>query len=225
MRYWSVTKWLVAINIAVFVADALTQRRLSDWGEFSADRAVYHFQLWRWITYQFLHFDPFHVGFNMIALWVFGPMVEARLGRNRYIAFYLLCGLGGAVGYLLLWRMRLLNVTRETSMIGASACIYGLLVAAASIAPNALLRWLWPPITLRLKTAAWLYVGVAVLLIAMHADNAGGEAAHLGGAAVGFVLIRNVPWLNALPILGQRRRQRFWRPGDPASNFIRKDLP
>jgi membrane associated rhomboid family serine protease len=222
IRFWSTTKWLIAINVAVFLLDVFSGRRLSQWGAFSADRAIYHAQLWRWITYQFLHVDPYHIGFNMIGLWIFAPGVEARLSRRRFIGFYLLSGIGGVLGYLILWRMNLLDVTRETELIGASASIFGVLMAAAWLSPNTLLRFFWPPITLRFVTVAWIYIGLAVVNIFSHGFNAGGEAAHLGGAVVGFVLIRNVGWLN-LPGV-RTRRQRFWQPGDPASNFFRKDV-
>ena len=74
---------------------------------------------------------------------------------------------------------------------------------------------------MRFVTLAWVYVGWAVLNVLRHADNAGGHAAHLGGAAVGFVLIRNPTWFGVLR-LGPKPR-RFWRPGDPASNFFRRD--
>jgi membrane associated rhomboid family serine protease len=221
MRWWSATKWIIAINIAVFIVDWMARGRLTQWGAFSADAGIYRLQLWRWITYEFLHADVFHLLFNMWALWIFGPTVEQRLKRGSYLAFYLLSGLGGCLGYLLLWRLGLLDTMRNTQLIGASACIFGCLVAAAHLAPNVEIRFIFPPVTLRLKTMAWVCVGLAVLVIAQRAQNSGGEAAHLGGAAVGFVLIRNVEWLGALRL--GRPRHRFWRPGDPSSSFFRQN--
>ncbi len=157
----------------------------------------------------------------MLALWAFGPIVEFRLQRGRYLAFYLISGLGGVLGYLLLWRLGILATTRESEMVGASACIFGLLVAAAHLSPGAVIRMIWPPVALTMRAVAWIYIGLAVLVILYRGENSGGEAAHLGGALVGYLLIRNVDlfWL----IRVGPKRQRFWRPGDEASNFFRED--
>ena len=221
LRWWSVTQWLIAANAAVFVVQFLSADRVTPYGTFSIDAGLRHWQLWRWVTSDFLHASPVHLVVNMIALWAFGPVVENRLGRGRYLAMYLLSGLGGVGGYLLLWRLRILDVTTDTELLGASGCIFGVIVAAAHIAGNRRFRFLWPPVELRLVTLAWIYVAWAVVNIAHHGENAGGDAAHLGGAAVGFVLIRNVTWFRLLRIGPQPRR--FWRPGDPASNFFRPD--
>ena len=220
-RWWSVTHWLIAVNVVVYVVDVLSQGLLTYVGAFSAGRALVHFQLWRLITYNFLHASPTHLIFNMISLWAFGPSVELILRPRRYLAFYLLSGLGGVAGYLLLWRLRFLDVTDQTTLVGASACIFGVLVAAATMAPHRIIRLIWPPVELRFRTLASILIGLAVLVIAAHRGNAGGEAAHLGGAVVGYVLIRNMHWFSAVWIAP--RRQKFWKPGDPASNFFRPD--
>ena len=99
----------------------------------------------------------------MLFLWAFGPTVEGRLGRARYLGLYLISGLGGVGAYLLLWRLRLLDVTPDTQLLGASGCIFGLVVAAAHVAGNRRVRFIWPPVELRLVTVAWIYVGWAVL--------------------------------------------------------------
>src|SRR5271170_299372 len=198
MRWWSATQWIIAINVVVFVADLLSGRQLTEYGAFSASAAIFHLQLWRWVTCDFLHADPYHLLFNMLALWAFGPAVELRLRRDRYVAFYLISGLGGILGYLLLWRLNILSTTGDTQLIGASACIFGVLVAAAHLSPQSLIRLMFPPVSLTLRTVAWICIGLAVLEIAYHGENAGGQAAHLGGAAVGYVLIRNVEWLRLL---------------------------
>jgi membrane associated rhomboid family serine protease len=220
IRWWSLTYWLIAINVALYLVDLLTRGWISDWGEFSADQAFHHLQLWRLITCSFLHASPEHLGFNMIALWAFGPFVETVLRPRRYLAFYLFCGLGGILGYLLLWRLQFLDVTSQTALVGASANIFGVMIAGARLSPNRIIRLMWPPVQLRLITLGWILIGLAVLKIASRSDNAGGEAAHLGGAFVGYVLIKN---LHVFSKIGLAPRQKFWKPGDPKSNFFRPD--
>lgn len=199
-----VTMSLIAINVAVFLLDRLLPSymvltpegyprqfmRLEYWGHFSASFAVYGLQLWRLITFQFLHGGFPHLLFNMISLYLFGPLVERHLGSARYLRYYLICGVGGAVAYLALYMKGVLIGYPWQPLVGASAGIFGILVAAAQMAPNATIMLLFPPIPMRLRTAAWVFIGIAVWTVWTQGRNAGGEAAHLGGAIVGFLLMQ-----------------------------------
>jgi membrane associated rhomboid family serine protease len=168
-------------------------------------------QLWRFIGFQFLHADLSHLFFNMLGLWFFGPVVERYLGGKRYAAFYLLCGICGAAMYLLLnflgtqfgaWRpgahvpFLLLN-DPTTPLVGASAGVFGVVMAAAYLAPHAevLVYFVLP---MRLRTLAYTLVAVAMGTLFLGGGNAGGEAAHLGGAIAGFWLIRRPHLLHRL---------------------------
>jgi membrane associated rhomboid family serine protease len=193
---WTVTTWLIAVNVAVFVLDLMLSHLLREWGFFSLFTAVYNYQVWRFITFQFLHENITHIFFNMLALYFFGPLVESYLGARRYLAFYLICGIGGALGYILLNSIGLLRDGPETALIGASAGIFGVLIGAAKIAPDARVMLMFPPVPMKLKTMAWVFIGIAVYTVFSNGYNAGGEAAHLGGAVVGFILIRKEGWLD-----------------------------
>jgi len=171
---------------------------------FSTKKVIGGAQLWRLVGFQFLHADLFHLMFNMIALYFFGPLIEQVLGGKRYLAFYLLCGIAGGLMYLLLnlagyvWvdmlHLRevpglLFNAT-GTPLIGASAGVFGVLVGGAFLAPNVtvLLFFVLP---MRLATVAWVLIVISVVSIFFGTANAGGEAAHLGGALAGFGFIRH----------------------------------
>src|SRR5262249_33601424 len=206
--------------IVVFVIDLISQGMLRDLGAFSYSAAIRHLQLWRLITFQFLHADPFHIFFNMLSLYYFGAVFEELLGKKRCLGRYLLCGMAGAGMFLILWRIGFINADFETQMIGASAGVFGVLVATVKYAPQMLVRLIFPPVVLRLSTVAWIFIGIAVAVIVARGPNAGGEAAHLGGAFVGWLLASNHAWLNVFD--RERRGKRFWRPGDPAENFFRK---
>jgi membrane associated rhomboid family serine protease len=208
----SVATWLIVINVAVFVLDRLGYGQLTLLGYFSADTAIYHLQVWRFITFQFLHANLSHIFFNMLALYFFGPMVESYLGRRRFLAFYLLCGAAGAATYLALWQLGLLEGGAQTPLVGASAGIFGVLIAGAAVAPDARVMLLFPPIPMKLKVLAWVLLGIAAFTVVTSGPNAGGQAAHLGGAALGAVLIRRPQWLNFAEQLGPpgARRRRFF---------------
>jgi membrane associated rhomboid family serine protease len=72
---------------------------------------------WRLITAAFLHYGPIHLAMNMIALWLFGPALEAALGSARFLLLYVAAGLAGSAGALL--------ATPDAVTVGASGAIYG----------------------------------------------------------------------------------------------------
>lgn len=203
-----VTTTLIAVNVAVYLIDylfaasghvyramtpdgyVLTFTPLEFWGHFSAGTALYGLQLWRLITFQFLHANFTHLLFNMLSLYIFGPMVEQHLGRGKYLRFYLMCGVGGAVAYLALLTKGVLIADKWVPLIGASAGIFGVLIAAAHVAPDAMIMLLLPPVPMRLRTLAWAFIAIAVYTVFTRGHNAGGEAAHLGGAIVGYLLMQ-----------------------------------
>jgi len=203
-KFWSVTTWLIIINVAIFIIDQIVARFVG-WppfyvaGYFSADTAIMHGQVWRLITFQFLHADLWHILINMLLLFFFGRFVESYLGSPRYLAFYLLCGIAGTAGYMLLWGVGLIVGAMEAPLIGASAGVFGVLIGTAIIAPDArvLFMFIFP---MQMRTVAWIALGVAAFVVLAQGNepgaNAGGEAAHLGGAGLGFLLIRYPHWLD-----------------------------
>jgi membrane associated rhomboid family serine protease len=197
-RAWSITGWLIAINIIVFFLDGIpgpTQFQLSAWGYFSVTTAIYHLQIWRFITFQFLHANVQHIMGNMLFMICFGPIVEPHLGARKYLAFYLLCGIAGTIFYMLLCSVGLLVTNPSIPMVGASAGIFGLIVAAMRVAPLLQLRLALTPVTFYVRTVGWVCIGIAVYM-AMTSKYAGGEAAHLGGGLLGWYLIRHDNLLN-----------------------------
>ena len=205
VRMWSVNTWLIAINVAVFIVDRLMGGVLFDWGYFSVQAAIHELQVWRFISFQFLHAGIDHIFFNLLALYFFGPMIEAYLGSRKYLAFYLLSGMGGGVMFFILWFLRMIP---DGALIGASAGIFGVLIAAAQVAPDTTVMLIFPPIPMRLRVLALLMLGLALWVVLRNGPNAGGQAAHLGGAAVGALLIRYPRWLNVFQNWPPRRRRR-----------------
>ena len=105
----SVVTWLIVINAVVTVWDGIfaTSTRgnalaIAPLAYFGVEKAIHHLQLWRWVTYQFVHADFFHVFFNMLVLFFLGPLMERWWGSRRFLVFYLLCGVSGAFVTVLL---------------------------------------------------------------------------------------------------------------------------
>jgi membrane associated rhomboid family serine protease len=126
-----VTKILLGLNVAVWIAVMAVGDRLLDDTELfgraflaGREQGVATGQWYRLVTVMFLHQAPMHIAFNMLSLWWLGPPLEAALGRARYLALYLLAGLGGsALTYLL--------ADPHQPSLGASGAIFGLLGATA----------------------------------------------------------------------------------------------
>jgi membrane associated rhomboid family serine protease len=195
---WSITNWLIGINVAIFILDVMSNYLLRAWGYFSIDTAIRGLQVWRLVTMQFLHHDPRHIFFNMVALFFFGPIVEQMLGARRYLAFYLICGIASALLFTALCFFNVLGDDPRTPLIGASGGIFGVLIAAAIIAPNAMVLVFFFPMRLRYLAIGLVAIAVITVLGAGHTpgQNAGGEAAHIGGALMGWLLIKNPRLLN-----------------------------
>jgi len=193
-----------------------TMDPLQAYGHFSTAKGFFGLEVWRLVTFQFLHANFMHLFFNMFGLYIFGAMVEQYLGRRRYLAFYLVSGVFGGVAYLALNILGeglglrapgLLINDIHTPLVGASAGVFAVIVACAYIAPSAVVHLLFPPIPLRLKYFAYGYVAIAAISLLRGASNAGGDAAHLGGAIAGYFFIRNSHLLrDFFDIFGDSRR-------------------
>src|SRR4029077_18736786 len=107
------------------------------------------------LTYMFIHADIGHIFGNMVFLWVFGDDVEEALGRRRFLLFYLLCGVIGALTFVAS------DPTFDGPLIGASGAISGVVVAYAMWRPCAKVTVLFAVIPLRIK-AYWV-IGAFVL--------------------------------------------------------------
>ncbi len=177
----TVKKLLIA-NAAVFVAQIIFQKShtIENIGAFVFDWAVLKAQVWRFVTYQYLHGNFGHILWNMVALFFLGALLERRWGPRKFFILYTIFGIAGAAAYSLLVAFGLLS--RQAWMIGASGSILGLVGACAVIAPNMrVLLFFIIPIRIRTLTIA---IAVLYTLNVWNLQN-GADACHLGGLALG----------------------------------------
>jgi len=128
-----VTNALLVITVAVFLIDSALGGGLSMLGGggplleagFVAAPQVAAGEWWRILTSAFLHLGIVHIGFNMYALWLFGPVIEELYGHVEYLAIYLLCAAGGSVLTIL--------AMPDSAAVGASGAIFGLLGLAFAV--------------------------------------------------------------------------------------------
>jgi membrane associated rhomboid family serine protease len=229
-----VCKWLIGINVVFFFLQVMgppyqaarppreddgivRQEReqpedaVTHWLSLSVD-AVTHGQVWRLLTYAFLH-DPsslWHIVFNMLFLWWFGKEVEDLYGSREFLAFYLvsavLAGLAFVVAGLAGWtgggRGGLIPIC-----IGASGAVTAVMVLFACHYPTAVINlWFFFPIPI------WFFVLFQVaedtFIFLSRQETGTAVAVHLGGAAFAFAYYKlHLRVLNLVPSLGQWQRQ------------------
>lgn len=191
---------IIAINILVFFAMLFVRVIFTFSGAGSlyesfrsllmmpADISQILVQPWSILTYMFFHEGLFHILFNMLFLYWFGLLLHEYLGSRKLANIYILGGLAGALLYVVMYNISpyFSEVLSSSRMLGASAGVYAVVVAAATLSPNTtfFLLLLGP---VKIKYIAIFYVLIAFVNSA--GENAGGELAHLGGAALGFLYV------------------------------------
>ena len=203
-RLTPVVKWLLILNIGLYLTDLLFfDHAIRAWGMFTVASGLQEGRVWELITFQFLHGSFAHIIMNSIGLYFFGPWMERWWGQARFIVFYLLCGAAGALFYSFLMLAGVLERWPTAGLVGASAGLYGILIGVARIAPALQVRLLFPPITLTMRQLAIAILAIAAgSVILKIGGNEGGEAGHLGGAILGFLLVRfpqTLEWVGGLP--------------------------
>jgi membrane associated rhomboid family serine protease len=188
------TPWvrrLIIANIAVFILSYTLPPELVDRFAFRPDLLLS--RPWSPITYMFLHAGLGHIFFNMLALLVFGPGVEARIGGERFLRLYFFSGLMGALLSLF---------APSVPIVGASGAIFGVQLAYAMFWPrNRIFIYGVIPVE------AWLLVLIMTGLSLFGAGGYGSQGvahlAHLGGFAGGYLYIK---WLERTAGIAKFRR-------------------
>lgn len=198
-RITPVVKWLLIINIVAFLSGYLIPRMgdiLIDWFSVWPATIGTTMQVWRFITYQFLHGSLGHIFWNMFVLYFFGTMIENLWGSRKFLTFYLVCGTTGGIFYPILAHIGWLPLAH---LIGASGSILGMLAAAAILFPrmNVYVFGVFP---MKMSTLAIILVAMSLLSILRPdiSPNAGGQAAHLGGMCAGAIYVLSERWRQRL---------------------------
>ncbi|MFY0625566.1 MAG: rhomboid family intramembrane serine protease [Reichenbachiella sp.] len=161
--------------------------------QFSLPSTLSEFVLrpWTLLTYSFNHSlrGVMHILFNMLYLYWFGKLIVEYLGSQKLINIYVLGALTGGSFYLLFYNLIPALGATPSEMVGASGAVYAVTWAAATLIPNYTfhLIFLGP---VKIKYIA-LFV-LATSLIGLNGNNVGGNLAHLGGAFMGYVYIKQL---------------------------------
>lgn len=211
-RVTDVVKHLIIINVLMFLGTMLLgdpSRRtmeqllleqntdLSAWGRFML--AMFYptsefFRPFQVVTHMFMHSDLTHIFFNMFALFMFGPPLEATWGPKRFLVFYLLTGFGAAVLHAFVRYLDLTYGGAESYLVnipslGASGAIFGILTGYGMLFPDNKVMLLFPPIPMKAKYFVIIFAAIELFLGLGNFNTGVAHYAHLGGALFGFLII------------------------------------
>ena len=190
-------KLLISITIIVYILQLFDQQSniLIRWLALTEVGTRVDYELWRLVTYAFLHDQKslFHILFNMLALWWFGQELEAIYGSKEFGAFYLVAAFLSGVAFLLL--TMIVKDSSQVLVMGASGAVGAVFVAFAYLYPRRIINIFGIlPIEARwLAVLYFLFDLHPVILQIGGADRHDGvaHACHLGGAIFGFLYARN----------------------------------
>lgn len=221
----SAVMWLLIVNVVIFFLDVVFRNVdpifVHRYFGLSLDGIRRPF-IWQIFTYMFLHLDHWHLLLNMLGLYIFGTEFERAFGHQRFLQFYVTCGMVGGLAYLLLAVIapRFAGVP----LIGASGAIYGLLIAAVVFFPHVrVVLFIFP---MPIRVFALIVAGILLLQLISPGKlpNPGGEVCHIAGAATGLALFwawgmlprirvgvdRDVPGVSTIGRWRARRREGAW---------------
>ncbi|WP_295650750.1 rhomboid family intramembrane serine protease [uncultured Mucilaginibacter sp.] len=212
-----VVKNLIIINVLFFIATWVLEHYGIDltslFSAFYFDSPL--FKPWQIITYMFMHAGFWHIFMNMFVLFMFGPTLEYTLGSKRFLNYYFITGIGALAMQMLVQTIEVYHITGsftianhdlslfQTSpsfeklddiyrgaILGASGAIFGVLVGFAVLFPNVELR-IYGVIPIKAKYAVIGYVVWELFSgVSQFAGDSVAHFAHLGGALVGFILLK-----------------------------------
>ncbi len=136
---------------------------------------------WTLVTYMFVHGGFFHLFFNMIILFFFGPPLEGLWGGREFLKFYLVAGLGGAAfSYIFAY---------DHAVVGASGAMYGVMLAFAMNWPDMPIH-IWGILPVKAKWLVGFLAAVSILSLVGGQQDGVAHFAHLGGFAAGFLYLK-----------------------------------
>ncbi len=194
---WPVSALMLIMiaNTVVFTIQAMSETRVAVPGGFvDSDKVtaalalvstdVQNGQAYRLFTYMFVHGGFAHIFFNMWGLYIFGSLLESRIGAARFFNLYVISGLCGAG----LWMLS--NWDSSIPCIGASGAVFGITIATAMFFPDMKIMLLLPPIPMKLKTFAIVFGILEVFFELTGTQRGVAHLAHLGGFLGGYLYIR-----------------------------------
>ena len=150
------------------------------------------FQIWQCLTYLFIHGGLMHLFFNMLGLWFLGRDLEATWGKENFIKYYLIVGIGSGL-LTVFYNMQFIHDSDIRPIVGASGAIYGLLLAYGILFPDRIL-YIYGIFPVKVKNVV-IVSGTIAFFYSITLSNSGiSHITHLAGIIVGIIYLQY--WAN-----------------------------
>jgi membrane associated rhomboid family serine protease len=179
-----VTIFLIVLNTIIFLSTFSNLDHFVSFFGFTSS-SLWDGKFFTIITAMFLHGNIWHLILNMWFLWVFGDNLESRLGKRNFLAFYFLCGIGGAIVYAL-------AMTDPTqAVIGASGAISGVLGGYLVLFPKNKIKTFLFFCVASIPAVIYIFVWFLLQLFSTLAiETSTAYFAHIGGLVTGILIVK-----------------------------------
>lgn len=186
-------KWLLIVNVSIFVLNYLLQASNIFFFQIFAltpQLVVQRFAVWQVVTYMFLHAGIGHILWNMLGLWMFGAEIERMWGTAKFLRFYFICGISAGVTVIL---AAYIFGGIGIPTVGSSGAIYAILAAYALLFPD---RTILFGFLIPMKSKYFVMIIGAIVFLQSYTAAVGGPSgnvsviAHLGGLLAGYLMLR-----------------------------------
>ena len=177
-------KILVSVNFGIFLLQTMARTEGLFFPLFGlVPKMVWsEFMLWQPFTYLFFHGGVWHVLINMFVLWMFGSELERLWGKERFLKFYFVTGVGAGLVTMLF------GLNSMTPIVGASGAVYGILLAYGLTYPNRTV-YLYGIIPIK---SLWFVIGIGIIAFMSSFDNVSqiSHLTHLTGMVIGYLMLK-----------------------------------
>jgi membrane associated rhomboid family serine protease len=185
-------KILVSINFGIFLLQTIARTEGMFFPLFGlVPKLVWsEFMLWQPFTYLFFHGSIWHVLINMFVLWMFGSELERLWGKEHFLKFYFVTGVGAGLVTMII------GLNSTTPIVGASGAVYGVLLAYGLTYPNRTV-YLYGIIPIK---SLWFVIGIGVIAFMSSFDNVSqiSHLTHLSGMLIGYLMLKRPVRFNDL---------------------------
>ena len=185
-------KILVSVNFGIFLLQTIARTEGMFFPLFGlVPKLVWsEFMLWQPFTYLFFHGSIWHVLINMFVLWMFGSELERLWGKEHFLKFYFVTGVGAGLVTMIF------GLNSMTPIVGASGAVYGVLLAYGLTYPNRTV-YLYGIIPIK---SLWFVIGIGVIAFMSSFDNVSqiSHLTHLSGMMIGYLMLRRPVRFNDL---------------------------
>ena len=177
-------KILVSVNFGIFLLQTIASTEGLFFPLFGlVPKLVWsEFMLWQPFTYLFFHGGIWHVLINMFVLWMFGSELERLWGKNHFLKFYFVTGIGAGLITMLF------GLNSMTPIVGASGAVYGVLLAYGLTYPNRTI-YLYGIIPIK---SLWFVIGIGIIAFMSSFDDISqiSHLTHLSGMVIGYLMLK-----------------------------------